>query len=456
MTSTYSSPPRLGRSRARLVILLLAALCVATGFGWYGWRRYTAPAPPEIAREGLDPELAEAIERARQKIRQDPYSAYRWGTLGQMLRESLLLDEAVACFAQAERLDPKDPQWPYRQGEALRMSDPSAALSPLGRAAALAGNTGNVARHLRLAEVLLALGRGDEAGAQLRQALAIDPDDPSVHYNLAVLALARADLPESLAQLKRCELSPFTRQKACIQLAAVCRRMNRTEEADNYARKADQLPPDESWPDSFPTGVLTVGRPARYRKVSALETQGHYRAAAEQLAELIRQRPEYRFYIDLGRNLGKMGDFVGAEQVLLSAIAMEPANFKAHYELSRLWWVRAQMDARNDKKRAKKDYQEAADRARRAIALRTDHAMAHVILAMSLRELGMRKEAIASLRTAIECSPDLVEAHLLLGETLLDAGQLAEARTSLERAARLAHPDDPRPRAALVRWKERK
>jgi tetratricopeptide (TPR) repeat protein len=135
---------------------------------------------------------------------------------------------------------------------------------------------------------------------------------------------------------------------------------------------------------------------------------------------------------------------------------MEPGNFKAHYERSRLWCVRAQMDARSDKERAKKEYREAADCARRALALRSDHAMTHVILGMSLRELGMRKEAVDSFRTAIECSPDLVEAHLLLGETLLDAGQLAEARAPLESAARLAHPDDPRPRAAMARWKERK
>jgi cytochrome c-type biogenesis protein CcmH/NrfG len=80
--------------------------------------------------------------------------------------------------------------------------------------------------------------------------------------------------------------------------------------------------------------------------------------------------------------------------------------------------------------------------------------LTHVILGMSLRELGMSKEAVDSYRTAIECSPDLAEAHLLLGETLLDAGQLAEARTSLERAARLSPTHDARLRAALARLRK--
>jgi Flp pilus assembly protein TadD len=53
----------------------------------------------------------------------------------------------------------------------------------------------------------------------------------------------------------------------------------------------------------------------------------------------------------------------------------------------------------------------------------------------------------------VEHSPDLAEAHLNLGETLAEEGQIAQARTSLERAAQLASPDDPRPRAALAKLK---
>jgi tetratricopeptide (TPR) repeat protein len=439
--------------RFLLVILLLIGLGLAAGLGWYAWRRVTAPSPPEIAPEGLDPELADAIEAARQKIRHDPYSAARWGDLGSLLRGALLLPDAVACFAQAERLDPKTPRWPYLQGEALRLYDVRAALPPIERAAALA-DTGTVAPHLRLAEVLLALGRDEEAETHLRRAGDIEPDNASVHYNLGILALARDDLPGALDHLRHCQHSFFTRQKACIQLAAVYQRMGNRKEADKYGRKADSLPPDASWPDPFAAEALAAGRPARFRQVEDLETREDYREAARQLVELIRERPEYRAYVGLGRNLGKLGDFARAEEALRSAIDMDRDKSRAYYELGRLLWTWAEVDGRKNAEQAKARYEEGAALARQAIARRPDHAMSYIVLGLCLRGLGERKAALSAFRTAVACSPDLTDAHLRLGETLADAGQLAEARTALERAVQLARPDDPRPRAALAKLKK--
>lgn len=440
--------------RVLLVILLLIGLGLAAGIGWYTWRRVTAPSPPEIASEGLDPELAEAIEAARQKIRHDPYSAARWGELGNLLRGALLLPDAVACFAQAERLDPKNPRWPYLQGEALRRYDLRAALPPLERAAALAGDGETVAPHLRLAEVLLALGHDDEAEIRLHRAHDIEPDNPSVHYNLGILALARDDPTDALDHLRRCQHSLFTRQKACIQLAAVYRSMGNSQEADKYSRKADSLPPDASWPDPFAAEALTAGRPAHYRQIEELETHEDYREAARQLAKLIHERPEYQAYVGLGRNLGKVGDFARAEQALRTAIDMDPDKFRAYYELGRLLWTWAETDRRNNIEQSKARYEEGAAFARRAIARRPEHAMAHIVLGLCLRGLGEQKAALEAFRTAVECGPDLTDAHFRLGETLADAGQLAEARAALERAVQLARPDDPRPRAALAKLKK--
>lgn len=434
----------------RWIALVLVTILAGAG-GWYGWRRYTAPAPPLVARAELDPELADAIEAARQKIRADPYSALAWGDLGKLLRAARLYPEAVTCFAQAEQFEPKNPRWSYLQGEALRGGgDNRAALPPLQRAAARAGPADTIAPPLRLAEVLLALGRYDEAETQLQRALELEPDHPAVQYNLGLLALAHDDLPGSLVHLKRCEHSPFTQRKACIQLAAVYRRMGRMQEADNYSRKADRLPQDGNWLDPFLSDVLAVGRPARFQEAYHLEMRGNYAAAASQLAALIKQRPEYRAYISLGENLGKLGDLDGAELALQSAIQLAPEKFKAYHELSRLLWVQADKSARAKPERARAQFEESAACARQALVRRPDHAMSHVLLGMSLRRLDKRAEALDAFRKAVECAPDLVDAHLYLGETLAEAGQLAEARASLERAQALK-PDDPRPRAALAK-----
>jgi tetratricopeptide (TPR) repeat protein len=438
------------RRRGLIAILILALVSGSAALGWYGWRWYNAPQAPDIATADLDPELTAAIEKARQRIRQDPYSAPRWGDLGKLLRDAHLVPSAAGCYAQAERLDPRNPRWPYLQGEALRLRDSGAALPPLERAAALAGDR-EIAPHLRLAEVLLSLGREKEAEQHLRRAQELDPDDPTVEYNLGVLALARDDTDGALAHLKRSEHSLFTQRKTCIQLAAVYRRLGRDQEADKYSRKADQLEPDRTWLDPFlPTGEA-VGRSARLQQVQRLETQGDFRAAAEQLALLIQERPEYSAYVALGSDLAKMGDFAGAEQAMRSAIALAPEGFKAHYELSRLFWVRADRDRGKDAERARKEYEESIASARRALACRPDHGMAHVVLGMSLRGLGKRDEAREAFRTAITCSPDLADAHLYLGELLAEEGRTAEARASLERAVQLARPEDSRPRDALAR-----
>ena len=434
----------------RGTILILLGVALAGAAGWYVWRRSTAPVPPEIASEGLDPELAEAITKARQKIHADPYSAQYWGDLGKLLRAGQFVPEAAACFAEAERLEPSNLRWPYLQGEALRLLDNSAALAPLERAATLAGSGDTVAPSLRLAEVLLALGRNEGAEKQLRRALEIEPDDPTVHYDLGVVALARNDLDDSLAHLKHGEHSPFTQRRACILLAGVYRRMGRNEEADRYSRKTDKLPQDGNWIDPFLAESLTVGRPARLQEINQLELRGNYRAAVEQLTTLTQERPDYLVYVALGRNLGKLGDFVGAEHALRSAIEMAPEKFKAYQDLSQLLWVRADQDERTNRDRARGEFEEAAATARQAIARQPHSAMAHVILGMSLRRLGKRPQALDTFRTAVECNPNLAEAHLFLGETLAEGGQTTEARVSLRRAVELA-PDDPHPRAALAK-----
>jgi tetratricopeptide (TPR) repeat protein len=436
--------------RGWIVIVLLAALAGAGG--WYAWRRYTAPVPPEIAREGIDPELAQAIEKARRQIQADPYSVQGWGDLGKLLRASRLYPEAVACFAQAERLDPKNPRWPYMQGEALRLSDNNAALPPLQRAAARSGNADTIAPFLRLAEVHLALGHNEEAEKALRRALEIDPDDPMIHYDLGLLALANDDLSASLAHLKRCEHSPITQRKACIQLAALYRRMGQTLEADNYGQKAETLPPDRSWIDPFLADVQAVGRPARYEEINRLEKRGDYQTAVEQLADLIQEQPEYHLYLALGNDLLKLGDLDRAEQALRSAIALDPEKLAAKYALSRVLWSRADKDERSDPARAQAEFEQAVACARQALAGRPDHALSYGVLGMSLRRLGQRQEALAAFRKAVECDPNLAEAHLYLGETLAEAGQLAEARKSLERAQEL-NPNDSRPQAALAKLK---
>ena len=439
--------------RKLLGLLLLAGLGGSVALSWYAWRRYTAPVPPKVASEELDPELAQAIEQARQKIQADPYTASHWGDLGKLLRASQLLPEAAACFAEAEKLDPQKPSWPYLQGEALRMVDLDAAVTPLRRAAERMDPADTIAPSLRLAEVLLAQGHNEEAETRLRQALTSEPDNPTVHYNLGILALERGDLSVSLTHLQRGEHSPFTQRKVCSQLAAIYKRIGKPEQAERYSRKADTLPVDSNWIDPFLTDVVVVGRPARFQQIHQMQIRGDYRNAAEQLSALIQEQPEYRAYVALAEVLEKLGDFDRAEQALRAGIALEPEKFRAYHQLSRILWLRASKMEHTDRHPARADFEEAAACARKAIARQADDAMAHLVLGLSLRQLGTQDEALQAFRTAVELGPNLTDAHLYLGQTLADAGQVDAARRSLRRAVELS-PDDPRPQKALAKLKK--
>src|SRR5947209_3043949 len=150
-------PVRAWRRRARAVALG-AAVLVGLALAGLLWRRYAAPAPPAVSFADVDPEVARAVEAAREEVRRRPYSAAAWGRLGQVLHAHRYQAEADLCFAHAERLDPDDPRWPYLQGLDLRHDDPEAAVRHLERAVARAGGR-TEAPELCLAEAGLQLDR---------------------------------------------------------------------------------------------------------------------------------------------------------------------------------------------------------------------------------------------------------------------------------------------------------
>src|SRR5205823_5479326 len=102
MSDAVSQPgadgPGPGRRRVPVAGLLLLGAAALAGAGWYGWRWYTAPPPPAVDTEGMDPDLARAVEEARQGVKKSPYSAAAWGHLGKLLRGADLGGDAAACF----------------------------------------------------------------------------------------------------------------------------------------------------------------------------------------------------------------------------------------------------------------------------------------------------------------------------------------------------------------------
>src|SRR5438067_660775 len=113
-------------------LLLGVGLASAIGAGtWYGVHRYstaTTPEVPHISLDGVDRELVEAIETAREKVRHEPRSGTAWGNLGLVLIANGFDEQGRACLAHAERFDPVNPRWPYIHGIQAATVDPAQGM----------------------------------------------------------------------------------------------------------------------------------------------------------------------------------------------------------------------------------------------------------------------------------------------------------------------------------------
>ncbi len=90
-------------------VLLLTVGAVVTWWWFHGPAPVVPPMPPDIP----DAEVRQAVERARQKVLDELSDANTWGHLGMILMAHQLFSEADRCFAEAARLNPHSPNWPY-------------------------------------------------------------------------------------------------------------------------------------------------------------------------------------------------------------------------------------------------------------------------------------------------------------------------------------------------------
>ncbi len=206
--------------RLALLTLLAVTTGIAAGVAWFLWYPSAKPPePPDINLDGTEPAVAHVIQKAQTAVRAKPRSAETWGHLGLVLRAHSYNEESNVCFAEAERLDPKDPRWPYLQG--LYQHQLDAAVPLIERAVNLCDGSApdNTAPRLLLAETLLSRGRLADADAHLSKVRQRTPDDVRLNFDLALLAFARDDTEGCIRHLTLVSSSPFARKKGTPPLA---------------------------------------------------------------------------------------------------------------------------------------------------------------------------------------------------------------------------------------------
>jgi tetratricopeptide (TPR) repeat protein len=379
---------------AAVVLTLTAGL-----WAWAPWRA-APPVPPDPDLAEVDPEAARLIAVARQRACSEPGSARAWGRLGQALRAHGFGAEANDCFAVAERLDGREPRWPYLRGLTMVLTEPAPGIECLRRAVQRCSGE-QTAPQMRLAEVLLEQGRLTEAETCLLEVLEREPHAIRAHLGLGRLALAREDWRSAVQELKACLRDEHARKLARTLLAEAWTRLGEPDSARDEARQAEELPEDEPWPDPFVEEVerLQVGLRPRLARADALARQGHAAEAVALLEETVRKRPEATdAWLLLGQVLLRRQALDPAGRAFGEALHLQPDSVEGWFGLGCV----QSLQGRN---------REAAESFNRAIAGKADHTLAHYNLGQCLRRLNDPDGAARAFRQALTCQPDYAPAR---------------------------------------------
>jgi tetratricopeptide (TPR) repeat protein len=424
--------------------LLVAALMLASmvlGIGGTFCFRGHSPEPPALTLTGIDPAVVAAVDNARAGVRRSPRSGSAWGRLGMVLAAHDFAAEANLCFAQAERLEPLQPRWPYYQGVALSQGDPEAAIPKFERSVQLCDYVPDIAR-LRLGELFMIQGRLEEAADQFHHLLQRqDPKKGTVplssrgqspfsgtnakaHLGLARVAYRKGDLETSFRHLGLARTDPRTQKAAHLFLAEIQQRSGNPGAAEEAQRQGASLPDDPTWPDPFVEAVaqLRTGKQAALERADKRLRQGRISEAVALLQDTVRDYPDsdWAWYL-LGKALNQRQDWLAAEQALRRAAQLTPeaAEIQFHRGVALF-----QLSQKGDSPLGA--LQAATACFRKATQLKPDYDVAYHNLGQCLRRQGDRAGALSAFRAALRCEPNLVEARTALAELLAKKDQQAE------------------------------
>jgi choline-sulfatase len=202
-----------------------------------------------------------------------------------------------------------------------------------------------------------------------------------------------------------------------------------------------------------------VGDFESYGHALALASTGRLADSNSLLQKLSEKLPDVvDIRISLGLNHQRLGHYAVAAQEFKRAVAQDPRNAQAHFDLAlcyfRLrqpdeaikelqaalalepWYTRAE-ELLVDIYLQKKDYAQARERLQHLLSVDPRNYTAHYNLGVFAAIARRWDEAQQQLLSALHTDPGSAEAHNTLGSVYLGRGQLEQARSELEEAVRL-------------------
>jgi len=241
------------------------------------------------------------------------------------------------------------------------------------------------AAHNNLGAVLIGKRQLDEAIAQLRQALAIQPDYSEAFDNLGNALLQIGETDEAITQYQHALASKPNNAVAHYNLGNALLQKGQTDEAIQCYQRALAIQPDFA--------------EAHYNLGNALLQIGEIDEAIRHYQTAIGIKPDY---FDARNNLGtalfQKGKVTEAVAQYQAAIEIQPDNAEAHDNLAYVLLQNGEVDA-------------AMAQSAEALKIRPDYASARKNLGAALFRKGQVNEAINQFQKALAIQPDLVEAQ---------------------------------------------
>jgi tetratricopeptide (TPR) repeat protein len=351
-----------------------------------GWGCQRSLPLPKIAFTGMDPVVAAQISNSVAEVKGAPRSAASWGKLAMVLKAAGLQHDAKQCFARAEKLEPKNPRWPYFQD----------TVESLKRAVVV--EPGQAFLRIRLGQLFAEAGRWPEANEHFRAA--------EYSLGLAQVAYAQGQWQQAVPHLQRARQNKHTAQTATALLATVHLRLGRTNEARELSAQAAEMPSDPELQNPFELEAKAYAVGKRVWIEQAQEALGRKDlvTAGPIIERLITHYPNAsESWLYLGRACVIQSNLVVAEQALSRHLQLDPASVDGHLQMG---LVRYQQNRPSD----------AATEFATALRSKPDSQTAHYLLGQVRRRMGDKEGAKQSFQQALRCDPDFVAARNALDE----------------------------------------
>jgi len=351
-------------------------------------------------------------------------------TVGKMLFENLLYDDAKPALDKARQLNPDSYEAGFykalvhyllgEQAESLKV------LLELRRQHAQSPDVENL-----LAAVYAKLGQAEEAVKILKKTIEAAPDQPDAYLNLGLILLEAGERQQAreFLELGGARYSGKGAVFYTLGTQQACSAVHRILDIRHGASEKTPAAPDRA--DFY----LHLGK--------AFEERFHYTSAAELLRIGWELDPDnFDILLTLGISCYNLDDLSSSAALFRRTVSLRPDSDKAYYFLGNSY-----ASLGND--------EEAVRAYRLAMRIAPQNPLYLYRLGKVLFRDGHTDEALAAYKSALSLSPDDATIHSALGKTYLRLKQEDLALSEFREAIRLS-PGLPEPYYNLAQYYARK